>query len=307
MAKKTFTLSANIENGIAEGSRYIVTPNVQKVLQEIVDGYQIGIHSFSIIGTYGTGKSSFLLHLEQDLLASTKNKELLKNTKLLHDGGFEILNILGDSRSLASLLLGKLQEVMRSDETDVLSLLKAYYAKLKKQDKFLLIAIDEFGKVLEHAAKHDPEEELYFFQKFTEVVNAPTRNILLLTTLHQNFSAYAGKLSQTQKNEWTKVKGRFQEVVFAEPIEQLLYLAAEHISTEFKYNLTDKNFHKIYRMAVDGKFIAKDFNFDTACKLYPMDTFAAYAITRAIQRYGQNERSLFTFQNYHTTTLFSKE
>lgn len=95
MAKKTFTLSANIENGIAEGSKYIVTPNVQKVLQEIVEGYHTGIHSFSIIGTYGTGKSSFLLHLEQDLLASTKKKELLKNTHLLYDGNFEILNILG--------------------------------------------------------------------------------------------------------------------------------------------------------------------------------------------------------------------
>lgn len=309
MAKKTFTLSANIENGIAEGSRYIVTPNVQKVLQEIVDGYQTGIHSFSIIGTYGTGKSSFLLHLEQDLLGRTKDKELLKNTELLHDGGFEILNILGDSKSLASLLLGKLQDVMRSNETDVLSLLKTYYSKLKKQNKFLLIAIDEFGKVLEYAAKYNPEEELYFFQKFTEVVNAPTRSIILLTTLHQNFSAYAGKLSQTQKNEWTKVKGRFQEVVFAEPIEQLLYLAAEHISTEFKYRLIDNKFLQIYQMAVGGKFVAKDFSFDTACKLYPMDTFAAYSITRAIQRYGQNERSLFTFLNSkgaHSVSMYKE-
>ena len=182
MAKKIFTLSANIDNGIAEGTSYIVTPNVQKVVQEIVDGFQTGIHSFSIIGTYGTGKSSFLLHLEKDLLTATKNKKLLKNTELLHDGGFEILNIVGDSKSLSNLLLGKLQNAVQSEETDVLSLLKAYYAKLKKQNKFLLIVIDEFGKVLEHAAKHDPEEELYFFQKFTEVVNTPTRNILLLTT-----------------------------------------------------------------------------------------------------------------------------
>lgn len=297
MAKKTFTLSANIENGIAEGSRYIVTPNVQKVLQEIINGYQTGIHSFSIIGTYGTGKSSFLLHLEQDLMSKKKSKELLKNTGLLHDGDFEILNIIGDTKALSSLLLDKLQDIMQSSETDVLTLLKSYFAKLKKQNKFLLIAIDEFGKVLEHATKYNPEEELYFFQKFTEVVNAPNRNILLLITLHQNFSAYAGKLSQTQKNEWTKVKGRFQEVVFAEPIEQLLYLAAEHISTEFKYKHTGKNFLQIHRMAVDGKFVAKDFSVDTACKLYPMDTFAAFAITRAIQRYGQNERSLFTFLN----------
>ena len=89
----------------------------------------------------------------------------------------------------------------------------------------LFIAIDEFGKILEHAAKYNPDEELYFFQKFTEFVNAPSRNIILISTLHQNFSAYARKLSQAQKNEWNKVKGRFQEVVFAEPVEHLLFLA----------------------------------------------------------------------------------
>ena len=264
MVKRTFTLSANIENGIVEGSNYIVTPNVQKVLQEIMNGYQTGIHSFSIIGTYGTGKSSFLLQLEHDLVES-RNRYLLKNPKILYDGEFEVLNILGDAKSLEELLLSKLQEVNASSEDNTLALLKAYYEKIKKQNKFLLIAIDEFGKVLEHAAKINPEEELYFMQKLCEVVNAPTRNILLLTTLHQNFSAYSRKLTTEQKNEWTKVKGRFQEVVFAEPIEQLLFLAAEHISSEFKYKVTDKNFHKIYRLAIDRKFVSADFTFETAC------------------------------------------
>lgn len=297
MAKNTFSLSANLDNGIAEGTKYIVTPNVQKVLQEIVDSYQTGIHSFSIIGTYGTGKSSFLLQLERDLDKSTKHRHLLKNTKLFHDGDFEVLNLIGDSMSLQELLTIKLQEKVESDEYDSLMLLKTYYAMLKRHNKLLVIVIDEFGKILEHAAKHNPEEELYFFQKLTEIVNAHTRDILLITTLHQNFSAYAGKLNQIQKNEWTKVKGRFKEVVFAEPIEQLLFLASEHISTELKYKVTDDNFYKIYRMAVDRKFISAEFSFETASKLYPMDTFAAYAITRAIQKYGQNERSLFTFLN----------
>lgn len=309
MSNKTFTLSANIENGIAEGSKYIVTPNVQKVLQEIMNGYHTGIHSFSIIGTYGTGKSSFLLQLEHDLLGA-KDCNLLKNPKVLFDGGFEILNILGDSKSLHELLLVKLQERTDSNDDDALKLLKFYYGKLKEQKKLLLIAIDEFGKVLEHAAKNNPEEELYFMQKLCEMVNAPSRNILLLTTLHQNFSAYSRKLSTEQKNEWTKVKGRFQEVVFAEPIEQLLFLAAEHISTEYEYKVTDLNFHKIHRLAVDRKFISADFSFETASKLYPMDTFAAYAITRAIQRYGQNERSLFSFLNAksaHSISAFKPE
>ena len=253
MAKKqTFTLSANIENGIAEGSRYIVTPNVQKVLQEIVNAYKTGIHSFTVIGTYGTGKSSFLLNLERDLQKETKKKALLSNTKVLHDGEFEILNILGDSKALSELISKKLDN---NAENDALTLLKNYYNRLKKQGKMLFIAIDEFGKVLEHAAKYNPEEELYFFQKFTEFVNAPTRNIILLTTLHQNFSAYARRLNQTQKNEWNKVKGRFQEVVFAEPVEQLLFLAGEHISTERKWNVEDKNFRNIHRLAIDCKFI----------------------------------------------------
>ena len=306
MAKKTFTLSANIENGIVEGSTYIVTPNVQKVLQEIIDGYQTGIHSYSIIGTYGTGKSSFLLQLEHDLM-EMKNRSLLKNPKVLFDGQFEVLNVLGDSKSLYDLLLPQLRMLTGETENDVLTLLKHYCDKLKKQKKLLLIAIDEFGKVLEHAAKNNPEEELYFMQKLCEVVNAPNKNVLLLTTLHQNFSAYSRKLTTEQKNEWTKVKGRFQEVVFAEPIEQLLFLAAEHISAEYKYKVTDSHFHKIYHLAVDRKFVSSDFTFDTASKLYPMDTFAAYAVTRAIQRYGQNERSLFTFLNAkgpHSITAF---
>lgn len=309
MAKKTFTLSANIENGIAEGSRYIVTPNVQKVLQEIIDGYKTGIHSFSIIGTYGTGKSSFLLQLEHDLIES-RDCNLLKNPKVLFDGTYEILNILGDSKSLYDLFLPKLQGLTGVYEYDVLKLLKLYCDKLKKQNKFLLIAIDEFGKVLEHAAKNNPDEELYFMQKLCEVVNAPTRNVLLLTTLHQNFSAYSRKLSTEQKNEWIKVKGRFQEVVFAEPIEQLLFLAAEHISTEYKYHISDNNYRKIHHLAIDRKFIFSEFSLETASKLYPIDTFAAYAVTRAIQRYGQNERSLFSFLNakgVHSISTFKPE
>lgn len=299
MDKRTFNLSANIEEGFAEETRYIVTPNVAKVVQEIVNGYEIGIHSYSIIGTYGTGKSSFLINLEHDLTTTGNSRVLLKNKELLHKGEFEILNIIGDLKSLEDLLLPKLQKLMSSEEEDTLKLLKAYYNKLKKQNRFLLIAIDEFGKVLEHAAKYDPEKELYFFQKLTEIVNVPTRDILLLTTLHQNFSAYAKKLNKTQKNEWTKVKGRFQEIVFAEPVEQLLFLAAEHLSTErCRYNdANNGNFRDVCNLAIRNKFVSSDFSFDTAARLFPIDTFAAYSITRAIQRYGQNERSLFTFLN----------
>ena len=290
--KRTFSLSANLENGFAEGAQYIVTPNAQKAISSIVNDFHTGIHSFTIIGSYGTGKSSFLLALESDLKRRGKTPYLLDAKNLLSTSDVEIMNIVGDYTELSTLLRRSLNA---EDTTNsVLDELKVYYNKCQKQGKFLLIVIDEFGKVLEHAAKNNPEKELYFLQKLAEFVNVPSRQILLLTTLHQNFSAYAKGLTETQVNEWKKVKGRFKEITFVEPIEQLLYLAAKQMQGN-SYNEVPACAISLYELAKSTGYVSSDFLVDTAMQLYPLDLFSAYAITTAIQRYGQNERSLFTF------------
>lgn len=51
------------------------------------------------------------------------------------------------------------------------------------------------------------------------------------------------------------------------------------------------------RTCKDTKFVSDGFTPETAKALYPLEPFSAYAITQAIQRYGQNERSLFSFLN----------
>ena len=290
--KRTFSLSANIENGFAEGAQYIVTPNAQKAISSIVNDFHTGIHSFTIIGSYGTGKSSFLLALESDLKRRGKTPYLLDAKNLLGTSEVEIMNIVGDYTELSTLLRRSLN--VEDTTNSVLDELKNYYTKSQKQGKFLLIVIDEFGKVLEHAAKNNPEKELYFLQKLAEFVNVPSRQILLLTTLHQNFSAYAKGLTETQVNEWKKVKGRFKEITFVEPIEQLLYLAAKQMQGN-NYNEVSACAISLYELAKSTGYVSSDFLVDTAMQLYPLDLFSAYAITTAIQRYGQNERSLFTF------------
>lgn len=222
--------SINIEYGIDKDFHYIVTPNAQAVTGELLSSFHSGMHSFSVIGTYGTGKSSYLMALERDLFESAHY--LIQNRKVFGDNikGFECLNILGDYSTLSKLLADKLKCNQSDDTKNIFIALSEYCAKLKKENKFLFIVVDEFGKILEHAAKNNPERELYFLQKLAEFVNVPTRNIILLTTLHQNFSAYAGNLTESQRNEWLKVKGRYKELVFSEPVEQLLFLAAEQIS-----------------------------------------------------------------------------
>ena len=302
--KRTFSLSANIENGFDEGDQYIVTPNAQKAIHNIVNDFQTGIHSFTIIGSYGTGKSSFLLALESDLRGINKKPFLMDSKVLLKSSEIEIKNIVGDYTELSTLLRRSLNAEGTSNS--VLDELKVHYYNCQKQGKFLLIVIDEFGKVLEHAAKNNPEKELYFLQKLAEFVNVPSRQVLLLTTLHQNFSAYAKGLTETQVNEWKKVKGRFKEITFVEPIEQLLHLAAKQMQGN-KSNEVPAQAETLYELAKSTGYVSKDFPVDTAMQLYPLDLFSAYAITSAIQRYGQNERSLFTFLASQGTASTNKQ
>lgn len=289
---RTFSLSANIENGFAEGMKYLVTPNAKNAIHNIVNDFNSGIHSFTIIGSYGTGKSSFLLALEADLNETGKKKYLLDAKNLSNAKSFEIMNIVGDYAEMSTLLSKALK--VEGNTSSILDSLKDYYTKCQKKGKFLLIVIDEFGKVLEHAAKNNPEKELYFLQKLSELVNVPTRQMMLLTTLHQNFGAYAKGLTEEQANEWTKVKGRFKEITFVEPVEQLLFLASAQLKEEGKAK-ESKNIKPLYDLALETRYVSKDFPQETAKQLFPLDLFSAYTITSAIQRYGQNERSLFTF------------
>lgn len=287
----TINLSANIENGFAAGTQYIVTPNAQQSIATIVNDYQTGIHSFTIIGSYGTGKSSFLLALESDMKKGNKKPLLLNTDNLSTAKGYNIVNVVGDYEEL-SLLLKRALGVGES-RISVVDELKHYYNECQKRDEFLVLVIDEFGKILEHAAKNNPEKELYLLQKIAEFANSSNHQILFLTTLHQNFSAYAKGLTKEQVNEWTKVKGRFKEITFVEPIEQILQLATKQYGNTYKEAYL--NIATIHKLAIDTRFISPDFPIETAQQIYPLDSFSAFVTAAAIRRYGQNERSLFTF------------
>ena len=282
--------SVNIEMNTASDFRYIVTENAKLVAGNIVSSFNSGHHSFSIIGTYGTGKSSFILALEDDL--DNGNNQLIKNGVLGFPHGFKFLNIVGDYAPLGKLLSNKLDS---SDENPI-NALNTYYQSLRKENKFLVIVIDEFGKILEHAANNNPEKELYFLQKLSEFVNVPSRNIILLTTLHQNFSGYATKLTEAQRNEWYKIKGRFKEIVFVEPVEQLLSLTAKRLSKSCKLSKAEElSFGILYDLGIRSKIVSRNLKYKTAVSLYPLDPVSAVCLTLAIQKYGQNERSLFSF------------
>lgn len=288
--------SVNIEIGIDKDFKYIVTPNAKTVVGNIVSNFQSGFHSQTIIGTYGTGKSSFLAALERDLVQGTQS--LVKDSGIFGSDveNFEFLKIVGDYSSLNSLLSNRLNVEIQTESKNLFSVLGDYCSKLKKKKTFLFIVIDEFGKVLEHAANNNPEQELYFMQKLAEFANVPTRNVIVLTTLHQNFGAYSRKLTEMQRNEWMKVKGRFREIVFNEPVEQVILLASQQLGTSNKEgDANEKSLEKLLNIAKKSKFVSQSLSLLTIKRLYPLDPLSLTCLTMAIQKYGQNERTLFSF------------
>ena len=272
---------------------YLATPNSERIAYDIFNEFKKGFHCFTLIGSFGTGKSSFLWALQQTL---TKSKSFFEINLGNLTGEIKIINFIGEYASITQELNDRF-DIRKDMEGNQKLFDKIFeeYDSIAKNNGLLLITIDEFGKFLEYAAKNDPEKEMYFVQKLAEFVNKPERNIILLTTLHQSIESYGTGLNKSQILEWKKVKGRFKELTFNEPVEQLLYLASSH----FKKNINSTSDLRMAGLIDDFNLFKIQNNYLSRIEpdLYPLDAISAYILGSAVQRYGQNERSLFTFLN----------
>ncbi len=289
-----FSASVNILRDAKQEISYIATPNSSRLVSQIARDFQIGIRSFNIIGSYGTGKSAFLWAFQQSLLGRKKYFD----DAFFYGKNCEFINIVGEFGSLIDATAEALRVGSSKNKVDgILTRLFDRYHDLGKKNPLLVIQIDEFGKFLEYAAQNNPEKELYFIQQLSEFVNNPELNILFITTVHQNIDAYGFGLNPVQRQEWTKVKGRFRELVFNEPIEQLLFLASQYFSNTKLADIDKKQIGLAKN--ISSKTKAFDFQVSKidsiAQSLYPLELLSANALALSLQRYGQNERSLFSF------------
>ncbi|MCF6297121.1 MAG: hypothetical protein L3J08_03925 [Flavobacteriaceae bacterium] len=297
MTKIKYQSSINIIRDQDKLVDYIPSNNTVRISNFILEEFDKGIHSFNIIGSYGTGKSSFLWAFNRSVSKSSSENFFNFSSKQIKET--EFINIVGEYNSLIDYFKSyfSIENKLKGNQ-EIFDCIYQLYNNVRKKEGLLIISIDEFGKFLEFASKNNPEKEMYFIQQFAEFVNDSNRNILLITTLHQSIDAYAFELSDSQKNEWRKVKGRLHEITFNEPVEQLLYLASNHFSEKYKNTPKDKRYlndlillnqsNNCFKL--DKSFIDKIGN-----KLFPLDIFSAFILTLSLQRYGQNDRSLFSF------------
>lgn len=292
MSKTLFSPSVNIVRDADRRLTYYPTDNTRRIVSQIIADYHAGIRAFTLIGSYGTGKSAFLWAFEQNILG----KQPFFRDHLLGNGNTEVIRFVGGFTSLAQVIADQYELPANVSTPEILEALY-YKHQIALTSGRLVILIDEFGKFLEYASQHDTAQSIYFMQELAEFVADPRHNVILVTTVHQNFDAYAFALRKEQRQEWSKVKGRFREITFNEPVEQLLRLAATHLGQQQRTAFDEEAVLQTTSLLNESR--AFDINTtyvdEIAGGLFPLDVFSANVLTMSMQRYGQNERSLFSF------------
>ena len=179
--------------------------------------------------------------------------------------------------------------------SEITSLFESATRVIKKNGgQGLLLVIDELGKFLEYAAQHPDQGDVFVLQTLAEFATRSDKTpLLLLTILHQAFEQYASKLAKSQQEEWAKIQGRFEDVAFVEPTEQVLRLVGAAIEKNSEYK--ERNLSVPIEFSLKpNQLIADEFS-ELIRNCLPLHPTVSLIIDSIFRRFAQNERSLFAF------------
>lgn len=195
-------------------------------------------------------------------------------------------------------------EIPGIGDQEIVDALVSYseFIKSESRGSGVLLVLDELGKFLEYAAMYPERQDIYLLQQLAEAAARSRETpFVVLGLLHQGFSAYTDHLDTTAKQEWEKVAGRFEEILFDQPLDQVVLLLSsalgvrrngisvahqEEAAAQMKYALQHGWF---------GPAPARKSWQNKAPRLFPIDPLAVPIIVRTMHRFGQHERSLFSF------------
>ena len=162
----------------------------------------------------------------------------------------------------------------------------------------VLLVLDELGKFLEYAALHPDREDVYILQRLAEAAGrSGDCPLVVLGLLHQGFHAYAERLPSTTRLEWEKVAGRYDEITFDQPLAHMAALVASALNVDralisediataaegVRTAMLGTGWYGISRSAL------------APLELYPLHPTVLPVLVRFFARFGQHERSLFSF------------
>lgn len=307
-----FAKSANVERDISRGvfDSYRLTSRGADVLTQIAAGMGDASagRAFSITGPYGTGKSSFAVFLGA-LLAGSKTalyKSAIKKldiedpnlaavwkasrTKIRLDAVDAAVGFVTARSEPVSQTLRRAFSKFANREVDPSEVVAEIRHEASLRPVFLLL--DEFGKNLENFSSSKTAGDPFILQELAESSQgAEPLPIFLLTMQHLAFDEYVTDSSYSSRREWAKIQGRFHDISFVETSIQSQVLVTSALRVH------DNAFAKIIAQWFDevGQAFAQLAEVKIARDTYPLHPVVLAALPELCNRYGQNERTLFSF------------
>ncbi|MCY3816201.1 MAG: hypothetical protein OXG59_07890 [Gammaproteobacteria bacterium] len=179
---------------------------------------------------------------------------------------------------------------IRPSATDMVAIARCLAEKAP-----LLLIIDEFGKNLE-AIGDGNEADPYLLQQLAEAGQGSGLPIFLLTLQHMSFENHLADAAGPRRREWAKVQGRFEDISYVESSRQSRAL----IGTVFAIRNESMRqriarWARPHASAMRSLGIAEMADPDVVASCYPLHPLAALLLPEICNRYGQHERTLFSF------------
>lgn len=273
--------------------------------------------AFTWTGPYGSGKSSLVVALSaalngnaalRDEAATTLGKPIINalwealppKTK-----GWKILPVVGQRAKPAEVIGAALiasgyiekGRVRRWTDDVLIETLMEIAQEQPRSHGGLVVFLDEMGKFLEGAAQDG--EDVYLFQRLAESAARSNGRLIVIGILHQAFDEYAQRLSRELRDEWTKVQGRFVDLVVSVAGDEQLDLLSRAISSNHSKIKKPSNLSsEIATIARAGRPATVNtfaLTLEHCWPLHPVVSCLLGPISR--RRFGQNQRSLFGFLN----------
>jgi hypothetical protein len=121
--------------------------------------------------------------------------------------------------------------------------------------------------------------------------------LVILGLLHQGFHAYAERLPSTMRLEWDKVAGRYEEITFDQPLAHMAALVTGALNVDRVLLPEDvMTAAEAVRTATLGTgWYGTSRRALAPLELYPLHPTVLPVLVRFFARFGQHERSLFSF------------
>lgn len=181
----------------------------------------------------------------------------------------------------------------------------------------LVLVLDEMGKSLEHAANSlSGTDDVYLLQQLAEASGSANRRFAVVGLLHQGFGEYGAGLGVDRRAEWSKIQGRFEDISFSEPPDQMLRIIGKAVGRRVPKPLekwvwnSSSDWHGVLSGQGMDRYIGQALSAETIADLLPLHPVAALVLPSLCTKYAQNDRSLFTFlasEEPHAFTRFLKE